>query len=97
MKYGFHPEAEKEFVASIDYYEKSRPGLGHEFAHIIYSAILGIAEAPETWPLFYSGIRRRLVHRFPFAILYSNEGNVIYILAVMHLSRDPSYWQSRVM
>ena len=97
MKYEFHPEAEKEFIASIDYYETRRPGLGYEFAQIIYSTIKDISDAPKTWPLFYSDIRRRLVNRFPFAILYSEEGPVNYILAVMHLSRDPHYWQPRVI
>ncbi len=97
MIYEFHPEAENEFISSIDYYEKCQVGLGYDFAQIINSAIIDIAASPKTWPLFYSDIRRRLVNRFPFAILYSDEGTVIYILAVMHLSRDPHYWQSRII
>ncbi len=96
MKYEFHPEAEKEFIASIDYYETSRPGLGYEFAEIIFTAIKDISDAPKTWPVFYMDIRRRLIHRFPFAVLYTDEGSLIYILAVMHLSRDPFYWQARI-
>ncbi len=32
MKFSFHPEAEKEFDESIEYYENIRPGLGYEFA-----------------------------------------------------------------
>jgi hypothetical protein len=32
MKYVFHPEAEVEFVAAIDYYEDCEPGLGYDFA-----------------------------------------------------------------
>ena len=41
-------------------------------------------------------IRRRLISRFPYAILYSDEGEILYILAVMHLRRDPNYWKSRL-
>jgi plasmid stabilization system protein ParE len=41
-------------------------------------------------------IRRRLIGRFPYAILYSDEGQTVYILAVMHLRRDPDYWKSRL-
>ena len=97
MIYEFHPEAESEFISAIDYYEECQAGLGYEFAYIIYSTILDIMESPKTWPLFYSDIRRRLVNRFPYAVLYSDEGTKVYILAVMHLSRDPSYWKSRII
>ena len=96
MRVEVHPDAEREFLASIAYYEKNRPGLGYEFAQIIHAAVQDIVNAPKTWPVFYSDIRRRLIHRFPFAVLYSDEGNRIYILAIMHLSREPFYWQSRV-
>jgi hypothetical protein len=33
--------------------------------------------------------------RFPYGIIYSHDKGVIYILAVMHLHRDPNYWQER--
>ena len=32
MKHAFHPEAEAEFLAAIDYYEDREPGLGSDFA-----------------------------------------------------------------
>lgn len=32
MKVDFHPEAEAELVAAIDYYETCEPGLGLAFA-----------------------------------------------------------------
>jgi len=40
-------------------------------------------------------IRRALVHRFPYGILYVPEQNQILIIAVMHLHRQPGYWQDR--
>jgi len=33
MKYLFHPDAEQEFNAAIDYYEECKTGLGLEFAN----------------------------------------------------------------
>jgi hypothetical protein len=33
MKYVFHPEAEVEFVAAIDYYEDCEPGSRLRFRH----------------------------------------------------------------
>jgi len=40
-------------------------------------------------------VRRCLTHRFPYGVLYSIEPSTIYILAVMHLHRDPDYWKHR--
>jgi len=96
MTYDFHPEAEEEFLSAINYYEESHIGLGHDFAREIYLAIQSIIEHPKTWPVFDMDIRRRLIGRFPYAILYSYEGQTVYILAVMHLRRDPGYWKSRL-
>ena len=97
MNFVFHPEAEEEFLSSINYYEERQSDLGLDFAQEIYSAIQSIIERPKMWPVFDGDIRRRLVNRFPYAILYSDDNNTIYILAIMHLSRDPNYWKSRLI
>jgi len=40
-------------------------------------------------------IRRALVHRFPYGVLYVLERDRLLIIAVMHLHRQPGYWQNR--
>lgn len=37
-----------------------------------------------------SGIRRALVHRFPYAVYFAVEDDVVVVLAVLHASRDPA-------
>jgi len=97
MNYYFHPEAEAEFIAAIDYYEEKQSGLGYDFAREVYTGIKSILEHPQTWPVLEGEIRRRLIGRFPYAILYSDEEQTIYILAVMHLHREPNYWKKRII
>ena len=41
-------------------------------------------------------VHRCLVHRFPYGILYCIEPDVVHILAVMNLHRDPDYWKHRL-
>ena len=96
MNYYFHPEAEDEFLLAINYYEERQTGLGEDLAREIYSAIKSIIEHPKTWPILDMDVRRRLIGRFPYAVLYSDEGETVYILAVMHLHRDPNYWKKRL-
>lgn len=96
MKYSFHPEAETEFAQAIEYYEEHEVSLGYDFAVEVYSAIERAAAHPKAWPLMEAEIRRCLVRRFPYGILYAEEEEGIFILAVMHLHRDPDYWKKRL-
>lgn len=96
MKYGFHPEAEAEFLNAIDYYENRATGLGYDFATEVRSAIETIISFPNAWPLLEDDIRRCQIRRFPYGIIYSRNGDLIFVLAVMHLHRDPDYWKERV-
>ena len=96
MKYGFHPEAEIEFFDAIDYYEDCEKGLGYDFSIEVYSAIEMILNFPNAWTILEDEIRRCLIRRFPYGLLYAIDEDRIFILAVMHLHRDPEYWKNRV-
>jgi len=91
----FHPDAEQEFNDAIDYYEDIEKGLGYDFAVEIANTLARITAFPKAWPVIENGIRRALVKRFPYAVLYSENQDNLYIIAVMHLHRNPEYWQQR--
>lgn len=95
MKYSFHPEAEIELLKAIDHYDDYEDGFGQDFALEVYSAIERIVTFPEAWTILEEDIRRCLVRRFPYGVLYSIESNGIFIIAVMHLHREPGYWKAR--
>lgn len=96
MRVTFHPEADEEFQKAIDYYEERQPGLGTEFYLEVRSALGRIGRFPNAWPAVEGDVRRCLVNRFPYGVLYSVEDDEIFILAVMHSRRDPDYWKHRV-
>lgn len=95
MAFYFHPEAEAELNQAIEYYEQTCPRLGYEFAQEIHATIQRILPFPNAWPQLEQGIRRALVRRFPYGVLYAETKNGIYIIAIMHLHRSPGYWRSR--
>lgn len=92
----FHPEALAELERAKAWYEAQRFSLGESFFQEITTAITRIRETPVTWPEYKGGTRRFLVHRFPFAIIYSLRSSAILVVAVMHLKRRPGYWISRL-
>ncbi|GAB6274755.1 MAG: hypothetical protein STSR0004_16200 [Peptococcaceae bacterium] len=96
MTYSFHPEAHVEFKeATLHYSEKSR-SLGSAFYSEVEYAIERIVENPLLYRVIDEDVRRCLTKRFPYAILYSIEDHYILILAIMHYSREPSYWKHRL-
>lgn len=88
-------EAEREFDESFDWYEGRKPGLGVEFAEAIQLVYDRIAANPLLHQTVFGDVRRAVVRRFPFSILYRAHADRVEILAVFHGSRDPSIWQAR--
>jgi len=96
MTFSFHPEADTEFREAVEYYEACELGLGYDFSLEVFSRVQNILNSPTAWPVMEEDVRRCLVNRFPFGVLYSIESTEIFILAVMHLRRDPNYWKKRL-
>ena len=98
----FHPEAELEAQAALDWYEDQLPGLGAEFLDELKRIIDLITDSPLIWPVWPDvdtqyPIRRALLSRFPFGVAYLPLGEEIRVYAVAHLSRKPGYWKGRRM
>jgi len=77
--------------------ESSELGLGYQCAIEIVAAVERIKSNPGMWPILDHQIRRCLVHRFPYGVIYSvdEQKSQVLILAVMHLHRQPGYWSER--
>ncbi len=95
MDYTFHPAAEAELNDAIDYYESIQPSLGIDLAQEVQQAIARALKFPQAWSFIRKPVRRSLVKRFPYGILYVERVNGIFILAVMNLRREPDYWAWR--
>ena len=90
-----HPEVYDELEEARSWYENNAEGLGADFLEEVERAINTIRRTPEAWPVYMDDVRRFLVHRFPFAVLYRHDDVKIRIYAVAHLRRKPGYWKKR--
>ena len=97
MTVRFHRDASAEVDAAALRYETEQSGLGQAFMVEISKAVTTIEESPTSWPIVRKGrrIRRFLLARFPFAILFQADGAGIVILAIAHTRRRPFYWRAR--
>lgn len=92
----FLPDAEEEMYEVAKFYHSQTSGLGLDYLSEVERAITSIAESPMTWPKIEGELRRHLVRRFPFGILYYVEPEGIVIAAVAHLRRKPGYWKKKL-
>ena len=92
----FHVEADIEVTEAARYYETKAPGLGSSFLLDIENALEQIRVNPEAFQLIADHVRRKLLRRFPYSILYAIEPDRIRVLAVAHHRRRPGYWLHRV-
>jgi plasmid stabilization system protein ParE len=91
----FHRLAEYELNEAARYYDREEPGLGMAFLEEANRCLRLIQEAPEAGAIVRGTVRRRLLRRFPYALLYKIKPNGVRILAVMNLRRRPIYWLDR--
>jgi plasmid stabilization system protein ParE len=93
----FLPPAEAEVLAAVAHYEEAKPGLGADFLAELERAMRRIVAFAEHGTPFIDGTRRVLLTRFPFGIVYSDDGDELLVVAVPHQRRMPGYWRGRLM
>lgn len=91
-----HPDAAAELVAAARFYETQAANLGFDFVSAVEHAAQRIVEYPNSGARFGRRLRRVLVPRFPYGLVYRIEPERVYIVSVMHLHRRPGYWRSRL-
>lgn len=70
-------------LRAADFYEDQKAGLGPRFLKAVDPTIQNIAEHPEFGTKLTAIVRRRLVLRYPFSVIYEIEP-ALHILAVLH-------------
>jgi len=93
----FTPAARTEMIHAQDWYEAELPGLGERFEAAVNDVLERVCENPRQFPVVRAGLRRALLHGFPYALIFamkSDDG--ITVVACFHGSRNPMHWHRRV-
>jgi toxin ParE1/3/4 len=97
VKSFFHEEADAEATEAAYYYENEQQGLARRFVEEIEEARRFIEKNPEACAVVgNAGVRRKIIHGFPYSLAYVIDGDVVRILAVAHHKRRPLYFRNRL-
>ena len=92
----FLEAAKRELDDAVDYLELEFEGLGIRYKEEVKLAIQRISRHPNAWSVELEDVRKCLLHKLPYKLLYSLEADHIIIIAVAHQHRDPDYWIDRM-
>ena len=87
--------AELELDEAVAWYGQQQAGLEAAFLREFQATIRRIRIRPEIYNEIRPGIRRGLMRRFPYSIIYENGADLLLILAVAHQHRRPGYWREK--
>jgi plasmid stabilization system protein ParE len=94
--YRFLLPAEEEMTEASAFYEAATSGLGAGFLDEVQRVVNILREHPELGETVGRVLRRALLHRFPFSLIYSVEVDAILIVSLAHQRRRPDYWKNRI-
>jgi plasmid stabilization system protein ParE len=95
-KVAFDPLAEAELGEAVAYYDGISSELGDALLEETDRVVEQLLEFPLSVPVWREDLRRRPLFRFPYALVYRIDGELIYVVAVLHQARGPNHIARRV-
>jgi len=98
VKVSFTDAARAELKEAVAFYDARAPGLGEAFVAEVRAILTKIVEHPDAGFEVRPRIRRRLLLRFPYSLLYNADvvAARLRVVGVMHHSRAPLRWEDRL-
>jgi plasmid stabilization system protein ParE len=89
------PLAEADLEEAARWYDEEQAGLGSRFLSDVDQVFSRIRTVPLQFPVVSGEIRRGLLHTFPYAVYFLMSEESVFVLAVLHLRRNPKVWRRR--
>lgn len=95
MKIQILDEAQQDLADGFQFYEGQSEGLGDYFLDSLFSDIDSLQVYAGIHALHF-GYHRLLAKRFPFAIYYRVENQVVRVYAILDCRRNPAWIRNRL-
>ena len=96
IDYRFLLPAEEEMTEAAVFYEPLHYSWVQIFLTTFNVLLTLFADNRRLVGMLGRGLRRMLLHKFPFSLIYALGAEEIVIVAVAHQKRRPDYWKGRL-
>jgi plasmid stabilization system protein ParE len=87
--------AEAEILETAEWYGRRNPAARERFLAAVDDALAAIENNPLQYQVVRGVVRRVLVRRFPYALLYSISEDQVVVTVCFPTHRDPGRWHAR--
>lgn len=91
-----HPGVRLDVIKAFEWYETHEAGLGARFQKELAAAEKFVRRNPLLGQPHKFGTRKWPLKVFPYILIYSDEPDLILVLAIAHFSRASGYWHRRL-
>jgi len=92
----FLSAASVDLDQAIRYYHERSPAVARDFFSEVRRATTLLLDYPQACPIVRGEVRKKVLRRFPFSVLYTVEDDRVIVVAIMHHHRRPDYWHARI-
>jgi len=83
--------ARDDLIAGYSFYERRESGLGSTFLECLFADIGSLEQFGGVHRIAYRDFRRLLSERFPFAVYYTMNDDIVLVRSVVDCRRKPSW------
>ena len=91
----FHPDAVAELTEARQWYRDRSDVAAQALVLELARSFDEISRHPDTRPKVHGELRRYVLRRFPYSIIYRVEQDAVFVTAVAHQRRRFGYWRER--
>jgi toxin ParE1/3/4 len=95
MKLVYTASARQDILAIINWYNDYESYLGERFDSERLELVDKLKMFPEMAPDIGNNLRRATFSTFPYSLFYRLTSDTIFVLSILHTSRDPDTWNNR--
>jgi putative heme iron utilization protein len=92
----FHREADADYARAAQHYAEISPELGQRFYRAIEELLTEIRTAPTLFRTILDPARRHFRKPFPYAVVYIDKPEYVWVIAVSPFKREPGHWHKRL-
>ncbi|MBI1782907.1 MAG: type II toxin-antitoxin system RelE/ParE family toxin [Sphingobacteriales bacterium] len=89
-------EAINDITGIVKWYDEQQSNLGNVFVEHLHLAFTSIASNPSAFQRYHRNVRKTVLKKFPYLVLFREEKEKIIIHAVFHTRRSPETILKRI-
>ena len=97
LKIKFQEHSKYDFDEAKHYYKTQEENLYKKFKYDLEQSLNRILSFPNLYPNIDTNIKKCVLNKFPYTILYTIKNDTIYILAIANHHKNPKEYKNRCL